>query len=409
MLDRRSVLVLGTAALADGAASATLGQPNGHAVNGMLYLLGPQSVGRGSAASTLTTINLARERIVQTEIAMRGGHSAVPLGPDRILCVAHHAPRSLVVDGAHRVVAVLEASVGHVFGGHCAVRPAGGEVFLLPMRRARQRSAEDVGRLQVYDATTLMLLNEITSGGLHPHELCSVPGVDELCLTHYGDIELPSRPFRHNAVAPRLTILDSRTLSLKRHYPQPSNAMLTHMRVGSDRHAYCVLTQFVRLDDFPGPLRDQVAAVKALLERQAGRPVAFPTPFQTRAERELAVPLPFLRIDTQTGVTEAVSAGDASHLRSQSVGYNAATETAAAAYFHSETIVLHRRGSSPVVVDAMSLGVSETRGVCDITGTPLMAVSGAEGVALFDVTSLRPVMRFRVVTHAAPHVEYSAI
>lgn len=362
----------------------------------------------GRNATVLTSLDLATGGARQTLIEMAGGHAALAIDAARIVCVAHHEPKSIVVDRSHSVLAELTASPGHVFGGHGCVCPERG-ILLLPQRQMTARSASDSGSILVFDIATLRQLDAIPSGGVHPHEIHLIPGADELAVSHYGDLNTPRAPFQHNVVDAKLTILNATTLRPKRHYPQNEfNAMVTHMRVDKHGWAYLVLTQYIAWPPAAtGATRYQLALAE--LERVLGSKLDFEVPHAALNEQMLPLPLPMLRVQTQTGERQIINAGNSRHLRSQSVAYVERADAAVAVYSHSDTLVIAGPQRGVEVLPAVRLGLRGMRGVTEIPDTTMVAVMGEyRGVAVFDLEKRALIASHDTSNHGDIHLYHHA-
>jgi hypothetical protein len=360
-------------------------------------------------ATVITSLNLTNGSVRQTLLDMASGHAAMSLLDGRILCVAHHANVSMVLDPNHNIIARLVAPHTHVYGGHGLVLPDRG-IFIMSMRSAEQRTLRDAGRMQVYDLQSIKLLDEIATDGLHPHEVHLIPGADELVTTHYGDIGIRRRPYEHNVVDAKLTILDARTLKPKRHYPQMDfNALVTHMRVDREGWAYFVMTQYVSWPDRADLQlgQDAYAVAVANLDRALGRKHEFQIPYSAIEDGLLPIPLPLVRVNTKTGERQVISAGDKNHLRSQSVAYNAVTEQVVALYYQSNNLVIHRPGEEPDVIPGTRLELTDIRGVTEIADTSLIAIMGTyRDVAIMDLRNRELVARYSTVNYEDTHLYY---
>jgi hypothetical protein len=398
-----------TAATAPETAPSLKGLVHGLGLEGRLYP-GWENT-RRKGASILTTLNLADGSVRQTPLTMGEGHAAMSMEDGRILCVAHHQNKSMVVDPQHKVIAEFTSPETHVYGGHGLIFPKR-NIFIMPMRYAVQKDVKDYGRMQVYDLKTLKLLDEVETGGLHPHEVHEIPGTDELITTHYGDIKAKRPPFVHNVVETKLTILDANTFKPKRHYSQQEfNAMVTHMRVDKDGWAYYVLTQYIAWPDKDKVPEGQDAftIAAAELEKVMGRKRDFPIPYQSLEDRQFPLPLPFVRVNTQTGERQIINAGDKHHLRSQSVGYNSVTGYAIAVYYQSDNLVLHTPGHDPEVITANQLQLQDIRGVTDIPGTSMIAVMGTHrGASVMDLATRKVVAHYPTLNYGDTHLYYDA-
>jgi hypothetical protein len=399
---------------AGGASAQTIEQPApAHAFKGHVHALGMNpslfqnaKIDQGPDGSVLSSLDLADGSLRQTLLDMAGGHITYGLANGSILCVAHHKPKSMVVTKEHDVVAELKTGPDHVFGGHGLVLEDR-NLILLPQRRVIARSASDVGSILVYDATTLRLLDEVQSGGVHPHELHPIPNTDEFAVTHYGDIHEPHPVFEHNVVDAKLTILDSRTLKAKRHYPQGEfNAMVTHMRVDKAGWAYLVLTQFIA---WPQGAKNPYATALSELEKAIGRRREFAVPPAALEDQLIPLPLPLLAVHTQTGERKIVDTGDRNHLRSQSVAYCPEADAMVAVYSQSDNLIVVDRSGAARVVGAGRLGLRDMRGVVGIPGTTSVAIMGSyRDVAIYDIATDVVVARYEARNYQDTHLSFDA-
>ncbi|MDR3613461.1 MAG: DUF1513 domain-containing protein [Candidatus Obscuribacterales bacterium] len=420
-------------------------------LNGSLYAFGtdghlfPGYTGQDhNHVSVLTSIDIKSGKSKQTPLPMGQGHSAMGLGDGRILCVAHHDSKSMLVSDNHKEIASFISPDNYVYGGHGLVLPEHG-VFLMCMRNKNPKTLTDHGRFEIYDLKTLKLVERIDSGGLHPHEIHVIPGTDELIVTHYGDIYTPNPPYAHHVIEPKLTVYDAKTFKVKRHFVQDYNALLTHMSVSKDGYAYFVLTQYIEeagwkksrskhlqaapageevsmemsremapkpQESMPGVKTADIvlSELEKKMESITGCKRDYPIPYEAARELKLPVPLPFVRVNTKTGERDVFMTGDGNHLRSQSVGYNTSTDTALGIYYHADTAILHRNGGQPEVLSAGEVGLSEMRGVADIPGTSYVGLVAAHrGLVIYDLAKKEVVQRFPYQYFDTVHLSYDPI
>jgi hypothetical protein len=361
--------------------------------------------------SVVTSLNLANGLVRQTPIEMGNGHTAMGAGGGRILCVAQHMNKSMMLASDHKTIATFIAPEGYVYGGHGLIFPDR-NIFIIPMRHTYPETVADHGQMQVYDFTSLQLLDQVDSGGLDPHEVHKIPNKDEIVTTHYGDVYIKRKPFEHNVVETKLTILDAKTLKPKRHYPQPEfNAMITHMRVDNYGWAYFVLTQYIDFDDLQAEHDnvDPLVTALSMAKDMAKTDYNFAIPRQSMIERHLAVPLPFVRVNTQTGEKQVITVGEQHHLRSQSVAYNKVTGTAIGLYYYSNNLVLHQTGKQPELITGDQLQLSEIRGVTEIPNTPYIAVCGTyEGMSVMDLNTRKVIAHYPTNNFNSTHLYHDA-
>lgn len=362
--------------------------------------------------SVMISFDLETRKVTHTSLDMGDGHAAMGAGDGRILCVAHHKPVSMMLDKDHNVLATFTAPAGFLYGGHALVMKERNQ-FLLPMRAETPHTAKDTGRLEVYDLTTFKKIDMVDSGGIQPHELHVVPNKpNEIAITHYGDIAEAKPPLEFNVLDSKLTIMDSQTLKPLRHYEQNGfNAMATHMRVSNDGWAYIVLTQYIGFKP-PELLQPGETAVKvalADLKRLFNQTWEGPIPDVAMEEMHIAVGLPFLRVNTQTGERQLIYKGDKYHQRSQSVAYNTMLDTAVGLYYFSDNLVLHSPGKDAEVITNLQLKLDGIRGVAEIPGTPYIAVCGTRrNVSVFDLQTRQTIALFNSKNFNTTHLYHEA-
>jgi hypothetical protein len=360
----------------------------------------------------LTSIDLKARRVRQTPIPIRDAHSAVGLGDGRVLCMPQQGERCVVVDAAHNIMHVLQAPPQYQFFGHALVRPAGQNTIVLTLKRIDFANVADHGLLAIYDYGTLKLVGSVTSGGLNPHEITPIPGTDEVCAVHYGHISKKDAVRVRNVKEPKLSIFDGKTLAIKREYPlKDIAAAMSHLRVDAARNAYCVLQQYVRIgeDARTKTAADRLARYYDYCAEIIGRPVKFEKNPEV-GPGEHPVPLPTLKIDTQTGAREIVMTADDYHLAVQSVEVNSLTQAMVASYTASNTLLLRYPDKAPVALKGGSMKLQNVRGVADIPGTPyVIAASSGLGVAAIDVRDGSLVGTAPVEFYEAPHMYFAKV
>lgn len=379
----------------------------GLGVNGDKFPTLPQEMaGKKGDVSLLTALDLKTGAAKQTPLEIPEGHSAMGCDEGRILCVGHHKNTSMLLDADHKIIHTYKAPEKFVYGGHGLVFKDRGQ-YIIPIIVANPKTIADNGRFEIYDIKTGKKIDEVDSGGLHPHEIHHIPGKAEFAVTHYGNITVPKKPLDQNAPFAKLSIIDSKTMKPLRHYDTADfNAITTHMRVDNHGWAYFVLSQYVefnQLDLKPGldPISLSMAKVKELYNIDYN----FPVPYETMEEKHLAVPLPFVRMNTQTGERQIINAGWKNHLRSQSVAYNKQMDQAFALYHHSDNLVVHTAGKEPTVITGKDLDLKEIRGVTEIPNTPYIAVCGTyNGMSVMDLRTHKVVASFPTVNYNSTHL-----
>lgn len=278
---------------------------------------------------------------------------------------------------------------------------------IVPLRHIEAKSVKDTGLFEVYNSTTLELVKTVTSGGLHPHEPKLIPGTDEIACTHYGEIYAENPPFIMNVVEPKLTILDAETLEVKRHYVQQDYAMLTHMDIDDKGQAYCVMTQALRINkNHPDGWEAAVNVADKQMQQLLNFKRDFPLPYRIADRSRIDIPLPMIQIDTQTGERKDYFTGFANQMRGQSVAKNSVAGIAAGVFYHSDTLITHRSEANQLLATkAADLGLADMRGICELEGTPYIALAGSNrGVIIIDARNFEVIRRYSIDTHENVHL-----
>jgi hypothetical protein len=361
-------------------------------------------------SSVITEIDLATGKYKQTWLPMAEGHHAQRLPDGKILCIGHHDVLSMVLNPDHSTALIMRAPEGYLYGGHGQPLPELG-VLIVPLRARFAKSVKDTGLLEVYDLKTLQKLDGLPSGGIHPHEVRMLPGGKEFVITHYGEVHeyQPGSPFEFNIVEPKLTVYDSKTLKPLRHYVQDVNAILTHMDVGTDGNVYAVLNQYV-WDRTPP--NDVMTKRKSPLEhfKDAWGTPTFNFDLSAINDKQLAIPLPMLRINPQTGEVKELFTAPETQMRSQSVAANPMSKRVFSTYTHTNTLVVSDEGGETRAIPAFDLGVLDIRGVATVPNTPYILLAGQKrGLSLVDARTLQPVRRYDIPIFFSPHLSISDV
>ncbi|MBI1363611.1 MAG: DUF1513 domain-containing protein [Proteobacteria bacterium] len=359
--------------------------------------------------SLITVTDLETGAFRQQILDMPDGHHAMRLGSsNRIVCIAHHNKLCMVLSSDLEVIQVMTAPDGYVYGGHGYADEKKG-IFILPARMHRAQKAEDHGILEIYDFTTLKKLDQLPSGGIHPHEIRLLPNGKEIVITHYGEIsrslQPKTYPYYFNIMQPQLIVYDAETLKPLRHYIQEDlNAILTHMDVDKNGNVFAVSNQYVPFSK--GGAKGALSAIQKLQEL-TGAEYDYELDPAAREERRVAVPLPLLRINPQTGEVKKYLISNRDNRRSQSVAYQPQAEKVFATFTYSNTVVTVDKNDKSEAVDCFRYGITACRGVDAVPGTPYMLISDTyRGVALVDANTMELIRLYDVPVYRSPHVHF---
>ena len=389
-------------------------------VTGMALTLGISGVYHPSAfedwkkdparpRSLLTVTDLDTGHFRQQVLEMPDGHHAMRLGTShRIVCIGHHNKLSMVVDEELATQKIMVAPDGYVYGGHGYVDEPN-NVFVLPARIHKPRTIEDQGIMEIYDLDTLKKIDQVTSGGIHPHEIRLLPNGKELVVTHYGDVALAlagkDYPYHFNVLEPKLTVYDAKTLKPLRDYVQEDlNAILTHMDLDDQGNVFAVSNQYIPFGR--GRSKHMIAAIEKLKEL-TGDEHNYELNPMSREENRVATPLPLLRINPQTGEVKKYYFDNGRQRRSQSVAYQPVVGKVFATYAYSNTVVTVDKNDKADVVDCFQYGLSYIRGVDPVPGTPYMLLSDTNrGIAMINAETMELVRLYDVPVYRSPHVRF---
>jgi hypothetical protein len=359
--------------------------------------------------SLITMTDLETGTYKQRVLDMPDGHHAMRLGSsNRIVCIGHHNKLSMVLNDDLSTRRIFIAPDGFVYGGHGYVDEPN-NVFVLPARVEYPKKLEDQGIFEVYDLKTLRKIDELPSEGIHPHEIRLLPNGKEIVVTHYGEIARNLAPkgshYYFNIVEAKLSVYDAKTLKPLRHYVQEDlNAILSHMAIDASGNVFAVSNQYVPFGR--GRSFNMIQALQEV-EKITGVKHNFELNPVMREEDRIAIPLPVLRINPQTGEVKPYFVSNNDNRRSQSVAYQADVGKVFASFTYSNTLVTVDKDDKTEATDCFKYGITQVRGVDAVPGTPYMIISDSyRGIALIDANTMELVRLYDVPVYRSPHVHF---
>ena len=350
--------------------------------------------------SVFIDLDLSTGRVKTTPVPINLGHIPVEVGDTRILCVADGGAHSLILDHrTHEVVHVLEGRSGYDYSGHAVV--VDGRAYV-PLRKTDGKRHE--GLLEIVDLKDFKVLETAPTGGYLPHDAKVLPGGKEIVVSHYGHFgdHFASPPHYWNIRETSLSILDAKTLKVKRKLIAPIDQALTHFDIGGDGLIYVGLLQYVRMNE---------RGLAKLIDELGGNERDLPALRPSEYRKQLyGLPSPVLVFDPRKGQLKRLMMAPASQRRNQSVATNRTTGNVFAVFTYSDNVVrIEPRSHRLESISAFDLGLFELRGVCDMPGTPYVAVNGQDrGVAVVDARTLDVVKRFDVALYNTVHLHWVA-
>jgi hypothetical protein len=261
----------------------------------------------------------------------------------------------------------------------------------------------------IYDLKTLNKIDQVTSGGIHPHEVRLLPGGKELVVTHYGEItgalKPKGYPYEFNILQPKITVYDAQTLKPVRDYIQEDlQAILTHMDVDAQGNVFAVSNQYIAFRR--GRSQNIIDAMEKLKEL-TGDDHMYELGLGSREESRLAIPAPLLRINPYTGEVKKYMVSFDANRRSQSVAYQPVVDKIFATYMYSNSLVTVDKNDVAAATDCFRYGIMGVRGVDAIPNSPYMLVSDTyRGVAVINAETMDLVRLYDVPVYRSPHVRF---
>ena len=349
--------------------------------------------------SVLNELDMTTGAVKQTVIPVSKPHGALRLGNGNLVITAHHTKTSAVVDRNHRLVKLLEAPEGYLYGGHSALIPEK-NIVIICLRHDKAKTIADTGLLMVYDAKDFTFLGQYNSHGILPHEIRLLSDRDEFVLTHYGDI-IGADPdgLEFNILEPKLSVLNSGDFSKKREYIQPIDGIYTHMDIGRSHNVYAISNQYVNYAN-KSPVEVQSTLEKHNISYN------YIQPRMGKDRARIPVPSGVIRVNAVTGDREEFLSSENPFLRSQSVAAHPGTGRIFATYLYSNQLVVIDEPTKKVIVKSgRDYGFEMVRGVTNIPGSDYVAISDKDrGVAIIDAATLEKVKEFDIEHLTSVHL-----
>jgi hypothetical protein len=362
--------------------------------------------------SVLTEFDLKTGRLRQTLVPVQNGHSVMGLPRQGWLFIASsYGKQVAVIDReSHAVVRTMQAPNGFVYSGHTLELPER-NLLLTSLYREVATTTADEGLFQLFDATTLNEVGQVPSGGLQPHEMLLRPGGTEIVVANQGSTQAPSdegyttaRRFTFDALDPKLTVLDTATLKVKRTIPlTPENGVPTHLTFDTKGRVVAVTQQYLNMTPAGDRTREVIARELDDIRRPQGWPLHWMD--LERPRGNVALPMPLVRADLDTGAVETFMSDPAMHRRSQSVITHTQSGRVFAIYMHSNALVYLDEDGTCRAIPCQQAGVNDIIGLADLPGTPYIAAQGFYyDIGILHAQTLQLVASFKVNHFRSAHL-----
>lgn len=369
--------------------------------------------------SVVSEVNLLTGEVRRVLLPVGEAHSVfIQQSHDLITVLPQNYARAAYLDMDLKPRGLFKAPDGYVFSGHGLHLPGTDRMFctLYPHKGA-SRDIKPDGLIQLYDLSKMKLVDQFSSGGILPHDMCSFSDGKRAAVAHAGHRKyLQQAPSQESAgystdasslFAPKLTIFDMQTHRIVQEMPVEQKEALIHLTITHDDQIYGVLQRFIELDRNLSASAD-TSALSAL--EKSGLPYSLHEYELPGDGQGVAVPLPLIHFNPAANTTSPIFTGPDKQRRSQSVIHQAMTGTVVAVYVFSEYLVSIPPEKEASAIRSSDLGIQSPIGLCDIPGTPYFAVAGMmDDVAIVDARNMTLVQTFRTPLFRSSHLTVQAI
>jgi hypothetical protein len=432
MLNRREFIATVTG-LAIGAGAPTVWRGRGNplaidadsGLNYKIYATGRQGARyQGSTnlyneqQSVVSEINLQTGTLRRVLLPMGEAHSVfVEQANDLIAVLPQYYIQAAFLDIDLKPRGFFHAPEGYVFSGH-GLKPPGTDLMfctLHPHKGAGSHIKPD-GIIQVYDLSTCKLVDQFSSGGVLPHDMSIFRDGRRAAVAHAGNRKYITQPVAgsftgytsaSSLFTPKLSIIDLYTRHVVQEMPVEQNEALVHLTVTQDDQVYGVLQRFIEWSKKPS---SAVGATELDTLQKGGLPYSLHELELPGDNQGVAIPLPLIHFNPQTGTTRPIFTAPDKQRRSQSVIHHSMTGTVIAVYVYSEYLVCVPPAKPAFAVRSSDLGLQSPIGLCDLPGTPYFAVAGMmDDIAIVDARDMGLVHLVRTPLFRSSHLTVQAI
>jgi hypothetical protein len=312
---------------------------------------------------------------------------------DRMLLPPRNYAQAAVVDLQGKLVSTFQSpQEGLIFSGHGVYHPQKDAVILSLFKA----NGDKEGRLAVYDAQSMRLLDMYPSHGFEAHDMSLTRDGKYLAIGHYGVHEAEEGEENFIPYAPSLSMLHADSLALYKNIPVDKPVNLSHLTTGKGATVFGVLEEY--MPSRPNQRHSRVTIDQLRDKHMAQQPWPL-IPLEMSGDGSIALPTPLLSFDVHAEKIQEYFVSNTTQRRPQTVIYNEATDKAIAAYvFTSHLIAVDGQGKATAYDTDLHYGVALPIGLSEIVGTPYIALAGMHAnFAIIDTRDMSLVMR-----HVAP-------
>ncbi|MBI1364155.1 MAG: DUF1513 domain-containing protein [Proteobacteria bacterium] len=364
----------------------------------------PYHFRRGHSA-VLHKVTLNDEAITQTIVRATGAHYPfVSAKHDRISIFGLYSPECVILDMDHKVVKAFTAPEGYIFSGH-GLLLEGTDNLLVGLYRTKPQTIKDEGMLMVINiAGEPKIESTMPSHGLQPHDMAYLPGKESIVLAHagstldhYGDKE---HRYLHEIINPGLTVLDAKTLNMKKFVRIPNTAEVSHLAPRDDGQVLCCLNQKLNISALNKGMADAV-----INDEFKGMDfVISDMEFEDR-NYGISLPLPSVLVNLETGKTTDFMPAPNHQRQGQTVAFHSATRTSVVSYIRSGGLLFLDADGKSEAIHSRDIGLYHVSGLTDLPGTPYMAMCGYHNdISIVDMRTRKSVHTIRMDMLRASHI-----
>ncbi|MBI1363478.1 MAG: DUF1513 domain-containing protein [Proteobacteria bacterium] len=359
----------------------------------------------GGNSTALTVLDLATGETIYIWLPVADGHIPIHLTDGRTMCCGQYQVNTVILDKEFNIIKTLTSPDGLMYTGHPLTDIERGVVYV-PLKSREDAGDQSLGFIEVFDLKTLEKVDQFPSGGAAPHELRFLPGNKQMAVCHYGEVQ-GSYGKEIQTKNTYLAVIDLETRKVSKQIDNGLSGMLTHMDIGTDGNVYAVLSQFMGyLPD--GDIESNIHAADSRLKVAMGITRDWPLSRAMVDDWRYDFPMPILKINTQTEEIKTIYTKPGFHLRCQSVAtHQKSQKVFVTAHYSNVLMVQDIATGQTTAYDGKTFGVHDMRGVCEIPGTPYIALAGVtENIVLIDTNDMKMKKFFGVPVYQATHVVY---
>lgn len=348
--------------------------------------------------SIATRLDIKNGTITQNIIPIENAHyMAMNEGDENIFLLSQFRLESALLSPDLKTLATFKAPEGYQFSGHGISLPDG-KYFVVGLREISPVLANQIGKLGIYNTSTLKLEKMYNTGGYAPHDMIINAEKTHLILSHYGG-EVPCENYEKipqtsscqsekTINAGKITIIRLSDFKIEKHIYSPKGISPIHIESSRNGKVYAVSNAVVKGDE-PSYERHWL---------------------ETKFNWYHCKALPIVEYDLMSEDTREITTELLKQRRSQSISYNAYTRKTVATFVFTNSIVVIDEIGNPKRYDTSQYKIEAPTGVIGIPETPLIALCGVyDDLSIIDLDTMELVQTFKVKLHRNSHLNVTTI